>query len=77
VNTAGTQLIRFFNEIYGFRTQTASGKLDSLVVVKKIIVDSLTKRLEKFKGDVGPNTGPAQATAAMSVVQELYGKYQE
>ena len=77
VNTAGTQLIRFFNEIYGFRTQTASGKLDSLVVVKKTIVDSLTKRLEKFKKDVGPNTGADKATAAMSVVQELYGKYQE
>ncbi len=77
VNTAGTQLIRFFNEIYGFRTQTASGKLDSLVVVKKVIVDSLTKRLEKFKGEVGPNTGADKATAAMSVVQELYGKYQE
>jgi len=77
VNTAGTQLIRFFNEIYGFRTQTASGKLDSLVVVKKIIVDSLTKRLEDFKAKVGPNTGADKATAAMSVVQELYGKYQE
>jgi len=77
VNTAGTQLIRFFNEIYGFRTQTASGKLDSLVVVKKNIVDSLTKRLEKFKAEVGPNTGADKATAAMSVVQELYGKYQE
>ena len=77
VNTAGTQLIRFFNEIYGFRTQTASGKLDSLVVVKKTIVDSLTKRLEEFKGKIGPNTGADKATAAMSVVQELYGKYQE
>ncbi|MBC7848758.1 MAG: hypothetical protein H7Y31_03440, partial [Chitinophagaceae bacterium] len=34
VNNAGLQLIRFFNEIYGFRTQTASGKLDSLVTQK-------------------------------------------
>ncbi len=76
-NTAGNQLIRFFNEIYGFRTQTASGKLDSLVATKKRVVDSLTKRFELFKNRVGPTSGEAKATAAMSVVQELYGKYQE
>lgn len=76
-NTAGNQLIRFFNEIYGFRTQSASGKLDSLVATKKRVVDSLTRRFELFKNKVGPTSGEAKATAAMSVVQELYGKYQE
>jgi Mrp family chromosome partitioning ATPase len=76
-NTAGEQLIRFFNEIYGARTQTASGKLVNLVDDKKRIVDSLTTRLKAFRDKIGPTTGEAKATAAMAVVQDLYGKYQE
>ncbi|MBC7850582.1 MAG: hypothetical protein H7Y31_12650, partial [Chitinophagaceae bacterium] len=67
----------FFNEIYGFRTQYASGKLDTLVTQKKRVVDSLNNRLKNYKAQIGPTSGEAKATAAMSVVQELYGKYQE
>lgn len=77
VNTSGDQLIRFFNYIYGFRTITASGKLDSLAVVKKSVVDSLSERLRKFKSSIGPSTSGEKATAAMQVVAELYKKYQE
>lgn len=76
-NTAGQQLIGFFNQIYGLRTTTASNKLDSLVDAKGHIVDSLTQRLKEYKDKIGPTTGEAKATAAMSVVQELIGKYQE
>jgi polysaccharide biosynthesis transport protein len=76
-NTSGEQLIRFFNEIYGFRTQSASGKLDSLVASKKQVMDSLNRRLEKLRKDFGPTSSGEKDIAAMQMVQELYGKYQE
>ncbi len=76
-NTAGSQLVRFFSEIYGLRTQTASGKLDSLVIAKKKIVDTLNNRLKVFKNKVGPTSGADRANAAMSVVNDFYAKYQE
>jgi len=76
-NTAGEQLIRFFNEIYGFRTQSASGKLDSLVATKKRVVDSLTRRLEGFRKDMGAASAADVDLQAREMVKELYGKYQE
>lgn len=76
-NTAGDQLIRFFDVIYGVRTQSASGKLDSITTRKKDIVDSLAERLRSFKAKSGPSTSGEKATAAMQVVAELYKKYQE
>ncbi len=77
VNTAGDQFIRFFNSIYGFRNQEATGKLDSLTAAKKNVVDSLTKKLREFKEQMGPMSKGEASTAAMAVVTELYGKYQE
>lgn len=76
-NNAGSQLIRFFNEIYGFRTKTASGKLDSLVIAKRKVVDTLNARLKAFKTKLGPTSGADKANAAMSVVNDFYAKYQE
>lgn len=76
-NTAGDQLIRFFNNIYGVRYKSSSEKLDSLTKVKKYIVDSLSTRLQDFKARTGPTSSGEKATAAMGVVTELYGKYQE
>lgn len=76
-NTAGDQLIRFFNDIYGVRLKSSSEKLDSLTKVKKSVVDSLSNRLQAFKAQSGPTTSGDKATAAMGVVTELYGKYQE
>lgn len=76
-NSAGDELIRFFYFIYGNRTTSATVKLDSLLIVKKAIVDSLSDRLKNFKGRIGPITGQEKATAAMSVVTELIGKYQQ
>jgi hypothetical protein len=35
VNTIGEQFIRFFNSIYGVRSQESTAKLDSLVAEKK------------------------------------------
>lgn len=77
VNTSGDQFIRFFNSIYGFRNQEATGKLDSLTIAKKNVVDSLTKKLREFKEQMGPMSKGEASTAAMAVVTELYGKYQE
>lgn len=76
-NTAGSELIRFFNEIYGYRSRSASGKLDSLSVAKKNLVDSLSEKLRVFKARMGPMTSGEASTAAMGVVSELYSKYQE
>ncbi len=76
-NTAGDQLIRFFNDIYGVRLKSSSEKLDSITKIKKFIVDSLSARLQDFKARTGPTTSGDKATAAMGVVTELYGKYQE
>lgn len=77
VNSAGEELIRFFYFIYGNRTTSATEKLNVLLQQKKRVVDSLSDRLKDFKTKIGPITGQEKATAAMAVVQELIGKYQE
>lgn len=76
-NQSGTQLIRFFDQIYGQRTVSASTKLQDLVAEKGNAVDSLNKKLVEFKKKVGTITGEAKGTAAMAVIQELVGKDQE
>jgi len=76
VNTIGEQFIRFFNSIYGVRTQESTAKLDSLIAAKKRIADSLTTKLQKFRAEIGtPNLGD-RASAAMSVVSELTSNFQ-
>lgn len=77
VNTAGEELIRFFYFIYGNRTTSATEKLSVLLMQKKRVVDSLSDRLKDFRSKIGPITGDGKATAAMGVVAELIGKYQE
>lgn len=76
-NQAGNQLIKFFDQIYGQRTVSASSKLQDLVAEKGRVVDSLNSKLIEFKKNVGTITGEAKGTAAMSVIQELVGKDQE
>lgn len=76
VNTIGEQFIRFFNSIYGVRTQQSTAKLDSLVASKKRVVDSLTTKLQHFRAQIGTPDITDKASAAMSVVSELTSNYQ-
>lgn len=76
VNTIGDQFIRFFNYIYGVRTQDATIKLDSLTNVKKREVDSLTAKFKEFREKIGTPNVAGRAAAAMSVVQEITSNYQ-
>jgi Mrp family chromosome partitioning ATPase/uncharacterized protein involved in exopolysaccharide biosynthesis len=77
VNTIGEQFIRFFNSIYGIRSQESTVKLDSLTNSKKRIVDSLTEKLRDFRQKIGTPSVTDRATAAMGVVQELTSNYQQ
>jgi Mrp family chromosome partitioning ATPase/uncharacterized protein involved in exopolysaccharide biosynthesis len=77
VNTLGEQFMRFFNYVYGVRTQDATVKLDSLTKAKKVEVDTLTARLTRYRDKIGtPNVGD-RASAAMSVVQEAISNLQQ
>lgn len=76
VNTIGEQFIRFFNSIYGVRTQESTAKLDSLIAAKKKIVDSLTTKLQEFRAKIGTPNVADRASAAMSVVSELTSNFQ-
>ncbi len=76
VNTIGEQFIRFFNSIYGVRTQESTAKLDSLIASKKRIVDSLTNKLQQFKADIGTPNVADRAAAAMTAVTELTSNFQ-
>jgi len=77
VNTLGAQFIRFFNYIYGVRTQDATAKLDSLTTTKKREVDTLTAKLKIYRDVIGtPNVGD-RASAAMTVVQEVTANFQK
>lgn len=77
VNTIGEQFIRFFNSIYGERTQESTTKLDSFTNAKKRIVDSLTEKLRDFRQKIGTPSVTGRADAAMQVVQELTSNYQQ
>ena len=77
VNTIGEQFMRFFNYVYGVRTQDATAKLDSLTNAKKLEVDSLTAKLKTYRDQIGtPNVGD-RASAAMTVVQEATSTLQQ
>jgi succinoglycan biosynthesis transport protein ExoP len=76
VNTIGEQFLRFFNSIYGVRSQESTARLDSLAGSKKRIVDSLTSRLQEYRQRIGTPNVADRASAAMSVVQELTSNYQ-
>jgi succinoglycan biosynthesis transport protein ExoP len=76
VNTIGEQFIRFFNSIYGVRSQESTAKLDSLVAEKKRVVDSLTTKLQEYRAKIGTPNVADRASAAMSVVSELTSNYQ-
>lgn len=77
VNTLGEQFMRFFNSIYGVRTQDATAKLDSLTSTKKRELDSLTAKLKAFRDKIGTPNVADRASAAMSVVQEVTSNYQQ
>lgn len=76
VNTIGEQFIRFFNSIYGVRTQESTAKLDSLISAKKRVADSLTTKLQQYRQQIGTPNVADRASAAMSVVSELTSNYQ-
>jgi polysaccharide biosynthesis transport protein len=76
VNTIGEQFIRFFNSIYGVRSQESTAKLDSLVAGKKRVLDSLTTKLQEYRARIGTPNVADRASAAMSVVSELTSNYQ-
>lgn len=76
VNTIGEQFIRFFNSIYGVRTQESTARLDSLTATKKRIVDSLTDKLQEYRARIGTPNVADRASAAMSVVSELTSNFQ-
>lgn len=76
VNTIGEQFIRFFNSIYGVRTQESTAKLDSLISAKKSVADSLTTKLQQYRQLIGTPNVADRASAAMSVVSELTSNYQ-
>lgn len=75
VNTIGTQFIRFFNSIYGLRTQESTAKLDSLTAAKKRVVDSLTDKFQEYKAKIGTPNVADRSVAAMDVVREMTSKY--
>ena len=77
VNTIGEQFIRFFNSIYGIRTEDAKNRLEVLVNKKKIEVDSLTEVLRKYKDSIGPPSLTERASQAMSTVTTLTSDYQK
>jgi succinoglycan biosynthesis transport protein ExoP len=76
-NTIGQQFIRFFNSIYGIRTQESTAKLDSLTASKKRIVDSLTDKLKFFRNQIGTPDISSNANGALGVVQGLTTNYQQ
>ncbi|HUR12038.1 MAG TPA: Wzz/FepE/Etk N-terminal domain-containing protein [Flavitalea sp.] len=77
VNTIGEQFMRFFNYVYGVRTQDAKSNLDSLTNAKKREVDSLTAKMRILRDAIGtPNVGD-RASAAMTVVQEVTANLQK
>ncbi|MFT3825512.1 MAG: Wzz/FepE/Etk N-terminal domain-containing protein [Chitinophagaceae bacterium] len=75
VNTIGAQFIRFFNSIYGLRTQESTAKLDSLTAAKKRVVDSLTDKFQEYKAKIGTPNVADRSVAAMDVVREMTSKY--
>jgi len=77
VNTIGEQFIRFFNSIYGIRTEDAKNKLQDLVSKKKLEVDSLTEKLRSYKDSIGPPSLTERASQAMSTVTTLTSDYQK
>ena len=76
-NTIGQQFIRFFNSIYGLRSQESAAKLDSLASAKKRTVDSLTETLKAFRVKIGTPNVADRASAAMTVVQGVTSNYQQ
>lgn len=76
-NTIGQQFIRFFNSIYGLRSQESATKLDSLASTKKRVVDSLTEKLKTFRIQIGTPNVADRASAAMTVVQGVTSNYQQ
>ncbi len=76
-NTIGQQFIRFFNSIYGLRSQESAAKLDSLASAKKRIVDSLTETLKTFRIKIGTPNVADRASAAMTVVQSVTSNFQQ
>jgi Mrp family chromosome partitioning ATPase/uncharacterized protein involved in exopolysaccharide biosynthesis len=76
-NTIGQQFIRFFNSIYGLRSQESAAKLDSLASSKKRTVDSLTETLKAFRIKIGTPNVADRASAAMTVVQSVTSNYQQ
>lgn len=70
VNTIGEQFMRFFNYVYGVRTQDATLKLDSLTVSKKREVDSLNTRLGALKEKIGTPSVEGRSEGAMIMVQD-------
>ena len=77
VNTIGDQFIRFFNSIYGIRTEDAKVKLEALVEQKKKDMVVLTERLRRFKDSVGPPSLSERASQAMTTVTTLTSDYQK
>lgn len=76
-NTIGQQFIRFFNSIYGLRSQESAAKLDSLASAKKRTVDSLTAALKEFRDKIGTPNVADRASAAMTVVQGVTSNFQQ
>lgn len=76
-NTIGQQFIRFFNSIYGLRSQESAAKLDSLASSKKRTVDSLTETLKTFRIKIGTPNVADRASAAMTVVQGVTSNFQQ
>jgi len=77
VNTIGEQFIRFFNSIYGIRTQDAKVKLDSLAKEKYDLMMRKTEQLRAFKDSVGPPSLSERASQAMTTVTTLTSDYQK
>ena len=77
VNTIGDQFIRFFNSIYGIRTQDAKVKLDSLIKQKEAEMVRLTETLRHFKDSLGPPSIGERASQAMTTVTTLTSDYQK